>query len=248
MSDVLLKSLITSGLSELAAQLYIYLSKAKEKDKLIKNIAEKFQLSRVKIYDLLNELEDKNLLQKRQSYSRELVLNSPNQITSLLNQKEAEIKNLNHDLSRILPDLLYNFNSTQTKARVRYFDTKESFMLVLDEFVNESQGQIWTLGSPNVLDLVPGYMDIYIQNRQKKGVISNSIMFQSSTLAKRNHKQDLRPIKWFDSNVKGDAAYILYGSKIAIWNTLNPKIIVIEDRVIVEFFKTIWQVLWDKLD
>ena len=65
---------------------------------------------------------------------------------------------------------------------------------------------------------------------------------------KRDHDKELRNIKWIPIEYSGNAAYIIYGNRIAIWNVLSPRIVVIEDQVIVDFFKTVFELVWDKLE
>jgi len=245
-TDILSKSLSELGLDELEINVYQFLLKTKSPT--VSEIAKKLGTQRLKIYGTLQSLKTLGLVRKENDFKRNFEIEPPTKIVAMLKVRTAKTKSLTEDLEKKLPDLLEEFHRFSKISKVRFYETKESFIQVLDEFIYESGGQIWCIGSPKILELAPEYMDWYIQKRRQNKVVSNSIMFENESLRKRDNIYELRPLKWIPVKFSGDAAIIAYGNKTAIWNTTLPKIIVIEDEIICEFFKTIFDLLWQKLD
>jgi len=188
------------------------------------------------------------LINKQNDFSRQFEVEPPSTVLALLKTKNTKAKFLEQHLEKMIPELLADFGRIRPLSKVRFYETPESFVQVLEEFVTQSGGEIWCLGSPKILDFSPEVVEWYIQNRRKNNIISHSIMFENQTLRKRDQARDLRPIKWIPSQFNNDTAVIAYGNKTAIWNTVYPKIIVIEDTVICEFFKPIFSLIWEKLE
>lgn len=242
-SDILYNSLLEVGLDELGAKIYIGLLKLK--NPTITELARQFGVERLTIYRAIDKLEKTGLLDKKEDYSRNIKLESPSKVLAMLKRKQSVAKHLSDNLATFLPDLLAEYHQTGRQPKVRFYESRESFMALLDESVNEAEGELYFLGSPEILNFVPEYMQIYISNRKKKQIISHSISFRNPTLATHSHKEELRELKWLPAKFNVPAAYLAYGNKVAIWNTALPKIILIEDKVIFEFFKAIHSILWE---
>lgn len=241
-SDILFNSLLELGLKEFEAQLYCAILRLQKPT--IKKLSEELGVERLTVYRGLDKLKQAGLFEGKVDYSRKLNLEPPSKVIDLLKQKQSMAKNLADSLTSLLPDLLSQYHQNQRQPKVRFFETRESFMSLLDESVNEAEGELYFLGSPQILNFVPEYMQIYIKNRQKKHIISNSISFRDPLLSRRGHKEEFRRLKWLPVNFNVPAAFLAYGNKVAIWNTALPKIIVIEDKIIFEFFKTIYEIIW----
>lgn len=244
-SDILYSSLRQLSLSEIEANLYVELLRAHKPT--VSNLAQTLGVERLTIYRAMDALEKIGLIDRKTAQSRDFHVASPSKVVSLLRHKQAEAKNLGDDLTSLLPDLLSEYHQSRREPKVRFYETKESFMALLDEVVNEAQdGTIYVLGSADILGFAPEYMDIYISNRSKKKIVSKNLSFYNRDLTLRNHKNEYRQLKWLPKEFNAQATYIAYGHKVAIWNTANPKIIVIDDSVIFNFFKIIFEMLWEK--
>lgn len=244
-SDILHNALIELGLDDLAANIYIAFLNLK--NPTISEVAKKLSVERLTIYRGLERLENAGLVNQKTKNDRHVNLEPPSIVISLLRHKQSVAKNLSQRLSTLLPDLLANYHQNLRQPKVRVYEDKESFMTLLDESVTEADEELYFLGSPNVLNFVPDYMQVYIKNRVKKGIISKSISFQNPSLALRGHKEELRELKWLPPEYDVPAAFLAYGNKLAIWNTALPKIIVIEDKIIFDLFKAIFEILWSNL-
>ena len=240
--DLLLSSLLELGLTEFESNLYQAL--LKEDAPSVTPIAKQLNVERLTVYRGLRKLEELGLVSARASHSRLIPVEPPTKIISLLKQRQSTAYNLSDQLTALLPDLLNNYYQGTRQPKIRVFEGRESFISLLDELVNESDGVIYTVGSPSILAFVPDYMDTYIQNRRKKNILSKHMAFRSPWLAMRDQKKDLREVKWFPPEYKADAAFSIYGNKVAIWNTVMPKFVVIEDRIIRDLFKAVFDALW----
>lgn len=240
--DILYNSLKELGLNDFEAELYITI--LKRKDPTITAVAAKLQVERLTVYRGLKNIEKAGLMGKKSGNSHQIPLAPPSQIVSLLKYKQKSVKNLADNLAEELPELLSDYYQTTYQPRIRVFETKEGFITFLDELVKEATDGVYTIGSPNLLAFMPEEMEIYIQNRRHRKLISKHLAFRSSVLAGRNQKEDLREVKWLPLGLSAEAAVLVYGNKVAIWNTLLPRIVLIEDKQMHDLFKIIFDLMW----
>ena len=238
---------IRQALKELGLNVFetdLYLTLLKRKNPTVTEAAKRLEVERLTVYRGLKKLEDTGLLGKKSPGSRQIPLEPPSQIINLLRYKQRSTKNLADSLTTVLPDMLSDYYQTRRVPRIRVFETKEGFVKFLDELVAEGKDGIYTIGSPNLLAFMPEEMEVYIANRRKHKIRSFHLAFKSPVLAQRNQKDDLREVKWFPGGLDAQAAVLVYGNKVAIWNTLLPRIILVEDKIMHDLFKIIFDALW----
>lgn len=241
-TDTLRQALKELGLN--AFEIDLYLTLLKRKNPSVTEAAKRLEVERLTVYRGLKKLEDAGLVGKKSPGARQIPLEPPSQIINLLRYKQRSTKNLADNLTAVLPDMLSDYYQTRRVPRIRVFETKEGFVKFLDELVAEGKDGIYTVGSPNLLAFLPEEMEVYIANRRKHKIISKHLAFRSPVLAQRSQKEDLREVKWFPAGLNAEAAVLVYGHKVAIWNTLLPRIILIEDKIIHDLFKIVFDTLW----
>ncbi len=107
--NILNSTLVQLGLSPLAIQVYETLIKFPESN--VKNIADQIGVYRLKIYQALDELVNMELIVRGEVYSRQIKLNPPSKLMTLIRMKETEMNRAAEDLSKILPDLQSQYYS-----------------------------------------------------------------------------------------------------------------------------------------
>jgi sugar-specific transcriptional regulator TrmB len=248
-TDILFNSLIELGLGKLEADLYLLLILGKETN--ITKLAQKLGVQRLRIYQALDSLEEFGLIQKRSKESKNIVLQSPSKIPALLQEKEYKFKRLSNDLNSIIPLLLKEYDSTLPHPSIKIYQGREQFILLMDQILEEEKEQIFHFGSNEhiVSLLTKDYADNWVDRRVGRKIGTREIIFRSNYIESRQEKDEdeLRQIKWIPAQFDATGSYLIFANKVALWNSLLPKMIVVEDAVIVNLLKTNFEIIWELL-
>ncbi len=243
-NNIILHALGELGLSNHEARLYLRL--VLDSSPSITELANELGIERRTVYRALRRLTQLGLAQQGKRYSRVINVEPPSKVISLLRQRQTLLRDLGKSMTELLPDLLTEYHKGARQPRVRFYETPESFMALLDEIVDECNDNLYMVGSTTVLDVFPEYMETFIRRRARKGSYSLTISFQNPKLARRDHVKEFRKLKIVPAQFNADAAYMAWSNKVAIWNTSLPRIVVVEDKIIFSLFKTIFDMLWEK--
>jgi sugar-specific transcriptional regulator TrmB len=246
MSDTLINSLLEFGLTELDAKLYEFL--LTRKDQKISHLAKHFGVQRLRIYKGLQSLEQLGLLKRN---GTDIQIESPAKLPALLQEKEYKLKRLGQDIAKIIPVLLKEYDSTLPHPTIHIFQGKGQFIQLMDQILIEENDCIYHFGSiEHIVELLGlEYADNWVERRIAKNIRTKEIIFPSHYISNRDHKnsKELRQVKLTPLNFETAGSYLVFSNKVALWNSLLPKMIVIEDAIIVQLLKTNFEILWSLL-
>jgi predicted transcriptional regulator len=242
-SDILFHSLINLGISVFDAKLYQYL--LENPNYSVSQIASDIGTNRVRIYDSFKRLQEHNLLDKLENGSLAAV--SPNKILSELRLKEVTTKKLSNDLEVIIPELLYKIQSKNKNPIVKVYEGKASFVRLATEIVEDLQPNseiLWIAEGDELYDLT-GF-DYFIEEldtrRHNKAVVAKILASHKSRL--RTDAKLTREFRFLPSNFETPGTITIAGNKVIFWNTIIPKVIVIEDAITTKVQTQIFYLLW----
>ncbi len=242
-TSLLHRALAELGLSQVEQNLYILLTKLNKFS--ITAISKELAVERVTVYRLLDRLVTHGLVHasttgKRKIYTPE----SPGKVVALLKKKQSAAKSLTDQLSQLLPELQFEFNQAHSRQKIKIYEQEEDYINLLHDFVAEANGFIYWIGSVDILRMLPLSSEEAIQFRINSKITSKWISFPNREFALRPHADERREVRWLPSDNPTEATIIAFGNKIAIWNTVFLKIIVLEDQLIFNLFRTIFDCLW----
>lgn len=250
-SNTIFKSLEDLGCNELECQLYYDLLATPQLT--ITQLAGTYGVHREKIYIASQKLVDLGLANYPTS-GKKIIVASPSVILNLLRQKKVQFSRSEKDFGDVLPDLLPIFQSENQQPVVKLYEGIDQFFGIFDQFIDEAKDEILCFVNPKHFHDVIGidYLELWIKRRKAKGlnirIISTAENAQQYLLTTDNPKEDLRDVRFL---VRGDndfkATFYLSGSRASIWNPLISKAISIQDKVIVDTFKFVFNKIWDGL-
>jgi sugar-specific transcriptional regulator TrmB len=249
-SKIIFQSLTDLGLSQLESRLYFeFLNNPKLS---ITDVALNFGVHREKIYFAQDKLIEIGLASYPES-GKKVVVTSPEKILTLIKQKKAHFSRSEKDFADILPDLLPLYHSDTQKPTVRIYEGEDQFLGLFDQFILEAKDEILCFINPDFFHSIVSidYLNLWIRNRVTKNLKIRII--STFTNNERYHsdkdQKELREIRFLkpnDSFFKG--AFYVSGNRITMWNPLLPKAISVQDRVIVETLKFMFEEVWNSLD
>jgi sugar-specific transcriptional regulator TrmB len=215
----LLSWLISSGLDEQRAKIYLVcltLGSASAKD-----ISDELGLKRTAIYDNLERLKEKGLIQvvhegKRKTYN-------PLHPKELMKKIEAQ----KEQLKDLLPDFLAVYAEESKTPFVQTFTGRFAAREVYEDILASRIEEYIYLSPPQLTNQMvnPTHMKDWIKRRVAKGIKSRSLRVRGKEVPKISeyNLEDgyLRQIRYLPSNIDLKSSIYLYGNNVGIISTVG---------------------------
>lgn len=241
--NVLFKSLLDLGVSEFDAKIYQYL--LEKSTASVSQMAIDLSTNRVRIYDSFKKLQEMDLLDKDANG----VLNpaSPSRILSKLRFKETQTRRLSTDLEEVIPDLLYQYHSQVRNPTVKIYEGKNNFIRLLTEIFYEmekSNEVLWIAEGDELYDIFGfEYFNIELGKKRMSKKVKAKVLANSANKLRTDVSLN-REVRFLPKDFQTPGTIMIYGSTIINWNTVIPKLIMIEDVVMAKVYTQIFDLLW----
>lgn len=243
------KLLIQIGLDDEEAAVYIAMLGLDSVS--IRKIADKSNINRGKVYELLKNLVDHGLASKRHEGKRDYyVAESPQKILVLLQDKRKDLWKAQLDAKVLIPKLLASQSRAEGGPVVKYFDDDEGVVAILNDVLQTTR----QLDCPEYLAYsskpirqylyreFPGFTDKRIEEGVGVRVIAVGEGGDDAQNAER---------RWIDLPTNELTSYVLiYGTKVAnisIAEDNTPYGVVVDDKSVADMHKLIFYQVWSKL-
>jgi len=248
------KSLYTSlkelGLTEQEADFYILSLRLGPSN--ITKLAENLKISRPNVYKLIKGLEKHNLAKFSQEtkYTRKFVVEAPTNVLELLRKKRENIANLDHNLASNIPDLLALYHQGAGATKIKVMQGKDQWLKVFWQILDEAKEKIEFFGSADAFIELVGWEEErkWIKKRVKKEIHMNVLLTlgKDAGTLQENDPKEMRTTHLFKGEIPFVTGFMLYANKVIFWQPKAPLLILIEDEYIVEMFRSIFNVMWEK--
>jgi predicted transcriptional regulator len=211
---------------------------------------------RAKIYEAFQKLKDIGLLERENNFKREIKVASPTTVFNLLKQKQYEINRSVVDLEQELPYILANYFDQKDNLDIKVFDGQNKFVYlltsILDECVDGTEMVSFNENN-DIYDIIDSryFFDIWVEKRIQKTIFNRILSHPENTFVRSQmnfDSQKMRKCKILPSSQSNQGCYWIIGSKIIFWDTVTPKAIQIESKVLSEVLKTNFYQVWDRLE
>lgn len=249
-SKTIFQSLTDIGLNQLESQLYFELLNNPRIS--ITDLASNLGVHREKIYFAQEKLINLGLANYPDS-GKKIVVESPDKILTILKQKKSHFARSEKDFVDILPDLLPLYHSDTRRPTIRMYEGDDQFLGLFDQFILEAKDEILCFTNPEFFHSVVSmdYLDLWIKKRVAKNlkirIISTFTNFQRYHSDKDTKElRNIRFLKSSKNTFKG--SFYISGNRISMWNPLIPKAIAIQDKIVVDTFKFMFEEIWSSLN
>lgn len=247
MSSVLYEAFEQVGLSQIEAE--IYLNLLNKTNLSLTELANELKIDRVKFYKAIHNLIEIELITSlsKGKYSVE----PPSKISSLIKHKERQQHKIWENLQVLLPDLNASYEAHTHKPYFSVFENTKQFMNLFDSVLDDAQDEILFYGNVeywiNSISLT--YQKEWTYLRAKRSIQSRMLFFDTPDMKwflDRNESQ-LRAYKILPKNHICKGVFYIYGTTIIQWNPLMPRAIKIQDSIMAETMRSMFETLWDSL-
>lgn len=246
--DNLLSSLLSLGVSSFDAQ--VYLTVFHKGNIGVSQLARLLNVERVTIYSSLERLQTTGLLpSNRQAYGRTIAVEPPSRIYDLLEKKRTELFYQAKDLEESLPRLMAEFAAKGHMSAFRLFEGRDQFLAVFEEAVREAKDELFYYGdAKSFVDYVGiDYENRWVRKRVSKRIQLQMLVFKDTFILDRYKaidKKELRETRFITDKSVFQPSFMIYGSKVLLWNPIAERAIVIDDLLIAEMFRSIFKSQW----
>jgi len=163
---------------------------------------------------------------------------------------QEKVKRQENILNEVLPELLAVFNLPTEKPRVRFYEGRLGFRLLLDEVLNEAKELIAIGSAQELFGFLPDFFPQFSEERARRN-IPLRILFKDSPKARERQVRDindLRQSKLIKTDIPFSALFWHWRDKLAMVSFKKDfSIVVIEDPEIAQTFKAIFELIWSVL-
>ncbi|HLD21666.1 MAG TPA: helix-turn-helix domain-containing protein [Patescibacteria group bacterium] len=182
-------NLTLCGLDESDIELYLFLAKKGEQD--VGSIENASQFSRATVYNSLQRLEKRDLVEKRREGRSVLYsITHPQHLALLAEYKKQEMELLTHDMKKHIEHLTSTYNLTLGKPGIRFFEGEEGIKEALYDTL-QARSDIYAYVNMDMVDLyVKRLNEQYMDERQRRGIIKKIILPETTAAKKFAQKID----------------------------------------------------------
>lgn len=230
-------------------EIKIYLTLLEKGSMSVRGLAEKTDLNRGTVYDILKNLQSEGLV----SYfhlktKQQFVAEDPEKLLKYTDDKEREIQKVKERLKEMMPELHSLVSKEGNKPVTKFYEGKSGIKSILEDVIDsqnaEDEYYVYsaTRASVDWKQAYPNFTKDRIKRRIKVKAIS---------LAEGGHLSGLDERKWLGTNDESATFIIIYANKCAFISrdsSGNPVGVIIENKMIFETQKIIFLQLWQYLN
>ena len=248
---ILIKALHELGLPEFEAKTYILLTQIEDLN--IAQMAKNLNSNRVRVYEALKRLEVAQIYFKKGVGDFDIL--PPSAILARLRHRQTESNRLIDDLNDALPELTTNYYNTNKQPAVKIYEGKDKFVKLILEMIDELElgnELLWFAEGEEFYQIID--TDYFLQEiskrRQQKQVPARILGLQNNFSLRKmmdlDHKSALRQIRFLPKNVQTKGTITVFGNKVINWNTVLAKATVIDDKVMADTYRALFDLLWEQ--
>lgn len=239
----MIKELELLGLNRPEIDIYICLLKLGKAS--VGELAKKSKIKRTSIYDILNRLSLKGLINSAlETGGQRYHPKNPKNLIEIIDEQEES-------LNKMLPRLVWISSNPKIKTKIKYFNTPETVNVTYEDTLKLKGDHLFMITpefkNQNV-DL--GYLKKYIAKRVSKKIQISEI-YQSdnkSPVSADNNKKALRSLKIVSNKYPIKAKVSIYGkNKVSFTSYLDETGVQIIDKNIYNTFESIFKTIWKSL-
>ncbi len=240
-------ALVSIGCSDLESDVFVQLFVHKHS---VTHISRALTTNRPKIYIALKELLKKGLVK---SIKGKWIPISPKVIFTQIQNKKYNLDRLVHDYKNVLPTLIENYFEVKQQPSIQVFDGENKFLYLFHTLLDEIAVGESMISFNEGDDLYRWFdrdyfVDVWIEKRVSKR-IHNRILYNSKNqfIPLESHRDEpkLRNTKVLpDSYVNMGSFWVIGADRVILWDTITPKAIVIDNRILANLLKTNFDIIW----
>lgn len=241
------QDLLGLGLTNNEAEVYLILLRLKEAKAY--DIAKHTTISRSHVYDSLNALMRKGLVNYITKGKTKLFrITDPNNLINIVKEKEESILKQKEELTKKIKEL--KEKEAITTSKVEVYEGIEGIKYILNDIIKDGIGKRYkeilvmnSFSKEEFIKSVPEYVwERFWNLRKKYRILSRQLFSEGKKITKHPYvKAKVLPKEYFNNKV----VHSIYGNKMIYFIfTLKPLVIRIESEEVSELYKNQFEILW----
>lgn len=212
----------------------------------VQAIAKQAQIHRVSVYDILQTLINKGLInQVAVGKKRYLEAVDPDKLYQSLHDKEIT-------LIKLLPELRALQNKGGHKPKVMYYEGKENIWQAYQDRIRHEMDKKENLvygTSDELLTMFPKEYGEFTKERIRRGIRARIIVEKSKSglLEAKRAKEELREVKFLLEGKSFKSHTVIYGNRVMTISWESMILIIIDDQANADNQRFVWEMLWKNL-
>jgi len=253
LQNKIIEAVIELGLSQFEAKIYALLVDLK--NPTITELCTRTGSYRRKVYEALEVLNQAGLIEHTSDYSRNIKVKSPVVLDTLLKSKQYELNKVSLNYQDLLPQLLTNFYTEGKEPQIQVFDGLNKFKYFFNTLFDQTPENIEMLSYNENQDLydildLNYFLNIWVEKRIAKKIFAKVLANGDNADAKKEQvrdKQKYREIRILANKSTNKGCFWVLGNKIILWDTLTPKVVVIDNKLLAGMFADLFESHWKSL-
>lgn len=246
-ASIIQKAILSLGLSDIEARVYEWLVTNPRIS--ISLLAKELNLNRTQVYNALENLAVIGLINKDTGRTKNFTVEPPSKLSYLLDIVDHNLQSIKKQVTNVLPDVMFNFQNNSSSQTVRIYQGTREFNALFLEMYDQAKSEILFMGdSDSFADFIDkNFIDYAVSKRVERGIRHRVLTYppaRSLQSIKHRDVQDLREVRLLNKTFVNPGYINIFGSKVVNWNPVLAKAVVIEDTVIAEFHRSIFEQLW----
>jgi sugar-specific transcriptional regulator TrmB len=229
-------------LDSYCAELYTILISGKKL--IVSDFARRNNINRVRVYKYLLSLRELGLLNSTNKP------NDPQILVSLLQNKEKEMASTASKVYDILPELTLDFEYLDNNPKIKIYQGLSQMSTLLLQSLAEVQDEYLWLNESEELNNLFGkeyFYTTYSRRRAKKGIRVRILSQQNNQSIRQFSgvaKEELREVRFLPVDMSSPGTFTIYNNKVIIWNTELCRAYLINDMIISNALRGIFELIW----
>lgn len=243
MDTKIVKSLISYGLTENEASIYIALLEKLEAT--VFEIAQKTEIPRATVYLTLEKMKKLGLVS---ALKKNNVLYFTPESTKRLSEL---LESRRQSLEEILPELNALIDIDSKKPTIRMYTGRDGVKIVLEDILETMARQkiniLYAASHSELLEMLPKYFPNWQKKREAQHIRTKLILPEGDRAKHPFPSNELRETRYLPKGFPFQATVELYGNKIAVFSFRDKEIhsIIIESSPTVEMFAQFFLFAWE---
>ena len=227
-------------------EIKVYITILKLGSCLAGEITRKSDVHRRNVYDAVERLVEKGLVSFITKNNRKwFEAVDQERFLGLIKEKEDELKDMEKDIQKILPELKLSKGLARTKQEVQFFKGREGLKTVYDDILRTGKSYVGYGRSKSLEKILRFFLKHYVRDRVKKK-INIRLIYEQSAKGASYTKTKYTECRYIPNEMSSNAALRIYGDKVAILllSEEEPLAIVIESKAIADGYRKYFEVMW----
>lgn len=222
----------------------VYLALLKLKHASIFEIMGRANVSRKRIYEILQKLLNKGLISYTTENNKKLFqAASPERLLDVLQEQEARLKEKENEVRLLLPELLAKYNENKSETTVEVFIGKDGIRTMANNIIKVRKPVYILSGDGKIWDLLKYYMPQFTKSREKMKI--HLKMIYNESVRAKNRQLPLAEIRYAPEKYSLPMAIAVYGDNVnKLISSENPIGIQVQSKEIAQLFMNYFDLMW----